>query len=333
MNMKQSDCRFGGVGFAAGEDLSLKAGCLVKLNSGGDLVLPSAASDITPYVVICGADTGYLCGAVPLTSSGNCRIKLSGTCEAGDLLVSKGDGRVEKGTELTAGLNIGTAEEAGVDGQLVLLRPMCVGSKGADGADGEDGAPGAPGGTGPAGATGPAGTGLTIDAVTASVAGGAGATATGSAALAMGASAAATGSGAAVYGANGVSAADEACVFGFGARANGADSTAVGAYAYAVDVRGVAVGNATKAAGEGRVELAGGYPTYSYGRISLQKTGSAMFTCAPAAPAAYGYADFDNADGTMPLAMWTAGLNGDGSALLFYVNVAGTIKTGTLALT
>jgi len=157
LNMKQSDCRFGGVGFAAGEDLSLKAGCLVKLNSGGDLVLPSAASDITPYVVICGADTGYLCGAVPLTSSGNCRIKLSGTCEAGDLLVSKGDGRVEKGTELTAGLNIGTAEEAGVDGQLVLLRPVSVGSKGADGQDGADGADGAPGEPGTAGAAGAAG--------------------------------------------------------------------------------------------------------------------------------------------------------------------------------
>ena len=142
LNMKQSDCRFGGMGFAAGEDLSLKVGCLVKLNSGGDLVLPTSAADITPYVVICGADTGYLCVAVPLTSAGNCRIKLSGTCEAGDLLVSKGDGRVEKGVLGGTALPIGLAEEAGIDGQFVLARPLCVGVKGEDGAAGAAGADG-----------------------------------------------------------------------------------------------------------------------------------------------------------------------------------------------
>jgi hypothetical protein len=157
LNMKQSDCRFGGVGFAAGEDLSLKAGHLVKLNSGGDLVLPASAADITPYVVICGADTGYLCGAVPLTSAGNCRVKLAGTCEAGDLLVAKGDGRVEAGVIGGEALPVGMAEEKGVEGQHVLLRPLCVGARGAAGAAGAAGAPGANGATGATGAEGPQG--------------------------------------------------------------------------------------------------------------------------------------------------------------------------------
>ena len=154
LNQKQTDCRFGGVAFAAGEDLSLKTGHLVRLNAGGDLVLPQGAGEITPYVLTQGADQGYLCGAVPLTSAGNCRVKLAGSCEAGDLLVAKGDGRVETGVIGGEALPVGMAEEKGVDGQHVLLRPLAVGTKGADGADG---APGAAGAQGPAGADGAAG--------------------------------------------------------------------------------------------------------------------------------------------------------------------------------
>ena len=154
LNQKQTDCRFGGVAFAAGEDLSLKTGYLARLNAGGDLVLPQGAAEITPYVLTQGADQGYLCGAVPLTSAGNCRVKLAGTCEAGDLLVAKGDGRVETGVIGGEALPVGMAEEKGVDGQHVLLRPLAVGTKGADGADG---APGAAGAQGPAGADGAAG--------------------------------------------------------------------------------------------------------------------------------------------------------------------------------
>ena len=154
LNLKQSDCRYGAVAFAAGEDLSLKTGYLARLNAGGDLVLPQGAGEITPYVLTQGADQGYLCGAVPLTSAGNCRVKLAGSCEAGDLLVAKGDGRVETGVIGGEALPVGMAEEKGVDGQHVLLRPLAVGTKGADGADG---APGAAGAQGPAGADGAAG--------------------------------------------------------------------------------------------------------------------------------------------------------------------------------
>lgn len=154
LNQKQTDCRFGGVAFAAGEDLSLKTGYLARLNAGGDLVLPQSAGEITPYVLTQGADQGYLCGAVPLTSAGNCRVKLAGTCEAGDLLVAKGDGRVETGVIGGEALPVGMAEEKGVDGQHVLLRPLAVGAKGKDGTNGADGAKGADGTAGTNGTDG-----------------------------------------------------------------------------------------------------------------------------------------------------------------------------------
>jgi hypothetical protein len=149
LNLKQSDCRFGGVAFAAGEDLSLKAGHLVKLNAGKDLVLPETDRDFAPYVVVQGADQGYLCGAVPVTSAMNIRVKLVGTCDAGALLVSNGDGRVKAFTSGSQARPVGTAEETGVDGQLVLVRPLAygvAGPAGADGAPGADGQDGADGG-------------------------------------------------------------------------------------------------------------------------------------------------------------------------------------------
>ena len=117
LNLTQSDCRHGGVAFAAGEDLSLKAGFLVKLNSGKDLILPTSDQDITPYVITQGADQGYLCGAVPLSSAVNARVELYGTCDAGVLLVAKGDGRVTACTSGSAARVIGVAEEPGIDGQ------------------------------------------------------------------------------------------------------------------------------------------------------------------------------------------------------------------------
>jgi hypothetical protein len=156
MNNVQGDCRCGSLGFPAGEDLTLATGKLAKLNADGHVVLPTAAADITPYVITCGADQGYLCGVTPLNSLSNARVALKGTCQAGGLLVAAGDGRVEAGTLGGAALPIGVAEEDGVEGQRVLLRPLSVGARGADGADG------APGAAGPAGAAGSDGGVLTV---------------------------------------------------------------------------------------------------------------------------------------------------------------------------
>lgn len=124
MNLVQGDCRCGALAFVAGENLSAATGLLVKLSAAGKAVKPGAVSDITPYVVACGAFEGYLCGVVPLSSAANCRVALKGTCQAGSLLVSAGDGRVEVFAQGSEAFAIGTAEESGVDGQRVLLRPI-----------------------------------------------------------------------------------------------------------------------------------------------------------------------------------------------------------------
>ena len=154
MNLVQGDCKCGALAFVAGENLSAATGLLVKLNSAGRAVKPGAVSDIAPYVVACGAFEGYLCGVVPLTSAANCRLVLKGACQAGALLVSAGDGRVETGTLSGSAVPVGVAEEAGVDGQRVLLRPLAVGTKGEAGATGAAGAAGAVGPQGLQGDTG-----------------------------------------------------------------------------------------------------------------------------------------------------------------------------------
>ena len=154
MNLVQGDCKCGALAFVAGENLSAATGLLVRLSPAGKAVKPGSASDITPYVVAIGAFEGYLCGVVPLSSAANCRVVLKGECQAGSLLVSAGDGRVEAGTLSGTAVPVGIAEETGVEGQRVLLRPVTVGLRGAAGADGATGPAGAAGATGAAGAPG-----------------------------------------------------------------------------------------------------------------------------------------------------------------------------------
>lgn len=160
MNLVQGDCKCGALAFVAGEDLSAATGLLVKLSAAAKAVKPTAVADITPYVVACGAFEGYLCGVSPLSSVANCRVVLKGACQAGSLLVAVGDGRVEKATVPGEAPLIGIAEEMGVEGQRVLLRPVTVGARGAAGASGTPGAAGAngtPGAIGPQGQQGEAG--------------------------------------------------------------------------------------------------------------------------------------------------------------------------------
>jgi hypothetical protein len=131
MNSVQGDCKYGALAFEAGEDLSAAAGLLVRLNAAGRVVKPSSVDDLAPYVVAYGARPGRLCGVVPLSSLANARVTLRGTCVPGDLLVPVGDGRVGTGAGSGAVVGVGVAEEAGVDGQTVLLRPLAAGPVGA----------------------------------------------------------------------------------------------------------------------------------------------------------------------------------------------------------
>ena len=136
--MSQTNTRIGDIPVTAGEDLSGKEDRLVKVaNDGGQLVakLPEANSDLALFVLIEGAEAGKTAALRPLSAHRNVRLPLKGTCNPGDTLVladvgtaaDKGKVRALPGTAGTyRGLAI--AEQAGVDGQLVLARPAAIGN-------------------------------------------------------------------------------------------------------------------------------------------------------------------------------------------------------------
>ena len=135
--MSQTNTRVGDIRVAAGEDLAGKEGFLVKLthdSSVREVLLPEANGDYALYVVLEGAADTENVSLRPIEAGRNIRVKLDGTCEPGDVLVladvataaDKGKLRALPEDEGTyRGLAI--AEEAGVDGQLVLARPTMVG--------------------------------------------------------------------------------------------------------------------------------------------------------------------------------------------------------------
>ena len=130
----QTNFQPGELVFPAKVDLEGKEDYLVKLvNDSGvaKVNLPGATTDITPYVVTDtnkGADAN--CSVLPIQPGRNFRAKLHGTCVPGATLVLAGmnDGATVAGMvesiPATAGNYrvIGIAEEAGVDGQSVLVR-------------------------------------------------------------------------------------------------------------------------------------------------------------------------------------------------------------------
>jgi len=131
----QSNTRIGDFQVLAGETLTDKEGLLVMMSHDTqvpEVLLPSAANDPCPYVLTEGAADGDLVTVRPLEIGRSVRLKLSGTCNPGDYLVQAAvdgthDGMVEAlpadaGTYRVAAI----AEEAGVDGQLVLCRPFML---------------------------------------------------------------------------------------------------------------------------------------------------------------------------------------------------------------
>mgnify|MGYP003608276892 FL=1 len=136
--MSQTNVRTGDLPVTAGEDLTGKEDRLVKVaNDSGQLVakLPEANSDLALFVLIEGAEADKTAALRPLSADRNVRLPLKGTCNPGDTLVladvgtaaDKGKVRVLPGAAGTyRGLAI--AEEAGVEGQLVLARPAPIGN-------------------------------------------------------------------------------------------------------------------------------------------------------------------------------------------------------------
>lgn len=130
----QNNVHPGEIVFNAKTDLQGKEGLLVKIKNDSNkatVSLPEAATDQVLFVITdtqkgAGAETSVL----PLSIGQNVRVRLKGTCVPGDVLVlaspdGTDDGKVTALPE-TAGnyRQVGIAEEKGVDGQLVLLRPV-----------------------------------------------------------------------------------------------------------------------------------------------------------------------------------------------------------------
>jgi hypothetical protein len=129
----QTNVQPGELIFTAKTDLDGKEGHLVKIinDSGKATVgLPQDQTDNVMFVLTdCYKGAGNRAACLPLSPSYNVRVWLVGTCNPGDVLVlnpndGASDGKVTK-LPVTAGnyRQVGIAEEAGVDGQLIRMRP------------------------------------------------------------------------------------------------------------------------------------------------------------------------------------------------------------------
>ena len=133
--MSQSNTRVGDFRVLAGEALVDKEGYLVKLTHDTqvpEVKLPDAVTDFAIYLVIEGPADAALATVRPLENGRNVRLKLFGTCNPGDLLVPAPIDGATDGMVIALPAAAGTyrgiaiAEEAGVDGQLVLARPCML---------------------------------------------------------------------------------------------------------------------------------------------------------------------------------------------------------------
>lgn len=91
---------------------------------------PNDKTDEVLYVIQDAAVAGEAVDCIPLSIERNVRATLSGTCNPGaQLILATPNGTVDgmvKALPATAGTYrlVGIAEEAGVDGQAVLFRPV-----------------------------------------------------------------------------------------------------------------------------------------------------------------------------------------------------------------
>ena len=136
--MSQSNTRVGDIRVLAGVDLTGMEDRLVVLgqNAGvAQVALPAANGDLAVYLLIEGGASSKLVSVRPLDAGRNVRVALKGTCNPGDVMVladvataaDKGKVRVLPAVAGTY-RGLGIAEQAGVDGQLVLVRPTMIGN-------------------------------------------------------------------------------------------------------------------------------------------------------------------------------------------------------------
>ncbi len=134
--MSQSNTRVGDIRVKAGENLTGKEGYLAKMNDawGPVVELVKLTGDRPLYVVVEGVAATKLASVRPLESGRNVRLVLSGTCNPGNTLVAMVEAEANNGkvqalpAEPGTYLGVAIAEEAGIDGQLVLARPAAIGN-------------------------------------------------------------------------------------------------------------------------------------------------------------------------------------------------------------
>ena len=136
--MSQSNTRVGDFRVLAGETLTGMEARLVKLTHDtgvAEVKLPGANSDLALYILMEDGADGKLVTVRPVQPDRNVRLILKGTCNPGDVMVladvataaDKGKVRVLPAAAGTY-RGLGIAEQVGVDGQLVLVRPAPIGN-------------------------------------------------------------------------------------------------------------------------------------------------------------------------------------------------------------
>ena len=128
---EQSNTKTGPFEVLAGENLTGKEGCVVKLTHDtgvAEVVLPNDVADEADYLLLAGGTDGTMVTVVAIDRSGNCRLRLNGTCNPGDKLTLAAIDGTHDGHVRTLPVAADTywvafrAEEAGVDEQLVKVR-------------------------------------------------------------------------------------------------------------------------------------------------------------------------------------------------------------------
>lgn len=127
MDPIQSNIKQGDITINAGEDLTSKEGYLVKLGDAGsvpEVLIPTAASDLTLYQVVTGSTHDTDCEVHPLVAGEQRRFIATGNGSAGTVLICDASayGKVKalgaNGTYFSPGI----AEEDWVAGQYVKAR-------------------------------------------------------------------------------------------------------------------------------------------------------------------------------------------------------------------
>lgn len=136
--MSQSNTQQGIIVLESASNLTGMEGRLATItNSAGKarFGLVNAPSPTNAFVIVDGDAIGKTTAALPLSPDRNVRIRLQGTCEPGDVMVtsSTSTGNAGKVRKLPTAAGtypvIGIAEESGVEDQLVKIRPAALATR------------------------------------------------------------------------------------------------------------------------------------------------------------------------------------------------------------